>query len=82
MKKESIVLLQVNLDVFAWTRPHIYIYIWTLASHEEPCIKCRPEACLGEQKRCDMDPERSVALKEEANLLKTSGFIHDALQPK
>ena len=82
MKKESIVLLQVNLDVFAWIRPHIYIYIWTLASHEEPCIKCRPEACLGEQKRCDMDPERSVALKEEANLLKTSGFIHDALQPK
>lgn len=78
-QQELVEFLQANLDVFAWTHSDMCGISSGIASHT---LNIDPRYIPVKQKRRGMDPERSAALKEEVDKLKTNGFIRDALYPE
>ena len=71
--------LRAKLDVFAWTHSDMCAISPAIASH---MLNIDPKHVPVKQKRRGMDPERSAALKEEVDKLKTNGFVRDALYPE
>lgn len=78
-QQELVEFLRANLDVFAWAHSDMCGISPDIASHT---LNIDPRYIPVKQKRRGMDPERSAALKEEVDKLKTNGFIGDAQYPE